>query len=361
MPCTSEEKSDTGLEEALRYAAGRGSGCVRTKTMKTDSRILSLLTTREGFLVGINLAIMIVLSVARPEAFMTWTNLKAVLSLMSYDLLLAVAMTVVLIARGIDLSVGSVMALTSVVMAMLMADGYPVPVALAAGLVVALFCGAINGIFVARFGILPFLVTLGMMSVARGVATVLSTGLYVAFPRAERWYTYLGRYEFRLHIGDGFYGLPLPLVVAVGVTLIVAILLKYWAPLNRLFYVGESPDAANLSGVNVRALTIATYVISAGLVWLSAVLLTSANKIGYANYGVGAELRALAAAVVGGASMFGGAGSIVGTLLGVLMLALISNGFIMLNGNPNWQQATTGIVLIIAVGVDALRLYGERR
>jgi ribose transport system permease protein len=89
--------------------------------------------------------------------------------------------------------------------------------------------------------------------------------------------------------------------------------------------------------------------------------MTSANKIGYANYGLGAELRALAAAVVGGSSLAGGAGSIFGTFLGVLMLALIGNGFVMLNGNPNWQQATIGIVLIAAVGFDALRTYRGRR
>jgi ribose transport system permease protein len=96
-------------------------------------------------------------------------------------------------------------------------------------------------------------------------------------------------------------------------------------------------------------------------VWIAAVLVTSANRIGYANYGIGAELRALAAAVVGGASMAGGAGSMFGTFLGVLMLALIGNGFVLLNGDPSWQQATLGIVLITAVGFDALRTFRRRR
>ncbi|RTM08851.1 MAG: ABC transporter permease [Hyphomicrobiales bacterium] len=317
--------------------------------------------TREMLLVAVNAAIFIFLTVMSPEAFASWTNIKAVLSLMTYDLLLAVAMTVVLIVRGLDLSVGSVMALASVVMALLLREGTPVVPALATGLGVALICGFINGFLVAKGGILPFLVTLGMMSVARGFATVLTTGQYISFPRAERWFTQFGRFEFRLQIGNGFYGIPLPLIIVLATIAVFAGLLGHWAVLRRAFYVGESPEAANLSGIRVDRYVIGSYMIAAVFVWLAAVLMTSANRIGYANYGIGAELRALAAAIVGGASMAGGAGSILGSFLGVLMLALIGNGFVLLNGNPNWQQATVGLVLIAAVGFDAVRTYRTRR
>ena len=142
---------------------------------------------------------------------------------------------------------------------------------------------------------------------------------------------------------------------------ITSFLLAYWISFRAFFFVGESPEAARLSGLNVDRVIIAAYLLSALFVWFTAVLLTSANKIGYANYGIGSELRALAAAVVGGSSLAGGAGSIFGSFLGVLMLALIGNGFVMLNGNPNWQQASVGIVLIAAVGIDAVRTYRERR
>ena len=106
--------------------------------------------------------------------------------------------------------------------------------------------------------------------------------------------------------------------------------------------------------------TILAYVIAAFFVWVAALLMTSANKIGYANYGITAEMRAIAAAVIGGASFFGGSGSVLGTFLGVLLLALIGNGFILLNGDPNWQQATIGAVLIIAVAIDAMRTLRTR-
>lgn len=319
------------------------------------------LSTRESLLVVINVLIFVFLAFVRPEVFPVWTNLKAIVSLMSYDLLIAVAMTVVLISRGLDLSVGSILALSSVVMAMLMRDQFPIVPSLIAGLITALSCGLMNGLLVARAGILPFLATLGMMSVVRGLATVLTTGQYISFPLADHWFTTMGRFEFSLSIGDNAYAVPLSLMITLAVISTFALILGYWTPLKKIFFLGENPEAARLSGINTERLTIAVYVLSAFFVWVAAVLLTSANKIGYANYGIGSELRALAAAVVGGASMAGGSGSIFGTFLGVLMLALIGNGFVLLNGNPNWQQATTGLVLIAAVGFDALRTYRDRR
>ncbi|OSP55900.1 hypothetical protein BV911_05440 [Pseudoruegeria sp. SK021] len=319
-----------------------------------------LVSSRQFWLILINLAVICTLGALRPDSFLSWINFKAVLSLMSYDVLLAVAMTTVLIVRGLDLSVGSVLALSSVVMAMLLRDGYPVFPSLLAGLAIALLCGFINGLLVVKAGILPFLVTLGMMSAARGFATVLTTGQYVSFPQAPRWFSRFARQEFGFHIGDMFYGIPALLLITLGVTLVYGLLLANWVPLRRMFYLGESPEAAKLSGMRTARLGISAYLISAIFVWIAAVLMTSANKIGYANYGISAELRALAAAVIGGASLAGGSGSILGTFLGVLLLALIGNGFVLLNGNPNWQQATIGAVLIIAVGVDALRTFRAR-
>jgi ribose transport system permease protein len=324
-------------------------------------QFFAALSSRQFLLLLINVVIFLVLTALRPDAFPSWTNLKAVLSLMSYDLLIAIAMTIVLIVRGIDLSVGSVLALSSVTMALLMRAGMPVGPSLLAGLTVALLCGLINGLLVAVVGILPFLVTLGMMSVARGIATLLTTGQYISFPNTAPWFAQFGRYEFQISNGVGHYGLPVTLVIGLALVVITSLLFTYWTPLRSFFFVGESPEAARLSGIKVTRLTIAAYLLSALFVWFTAVLLTSANKIGYANYGIGAELRALAAAVVGGASLAGGAGNIFGTFLGVLMLALIGNGFVLLNGNPNWQQASVGIVLIVAVGIDALRTYRDRR
>src|SRR4029077_18312863 len=279
--------------------------------------LVGALSSRQFLLLLINVAIFLTLTALRPNAFPSWTNLKAVLSLMSYDLLIAIAMTIVLIVRGIDLSVGSVMALSSVTMALLMRADVPVIPALVAGLLVALICGLINGTLVAIVGILPFLVTLGMMSIARGIATVLTTGQYISFPNVPAWFTQFGRYEFKIPNGTGYYGLPVTLIIGLAVVGASRALFAHRAPRRSVLFVVESPEAARLAGIAVTRLTIAAYLLSALFVWLTAVLLTSANKIGYPNYGIGAELRALAAAVVGGASLAGGAGNIFGTFLGV--------------------------------------------
>jgi ribose transport system permease protein len=319
-----------------------------------------LLSNRQFCLALINLAVIVGLGIMRPESFLSWINFKAILSLMSYDVLLAVAMTTALIVRGLDLSVGAGLALTSVVIALLLRSGYPVPVAVLGGLGTALLCGTINGVLIVRAGILPFLVTLAMMSVARGIATVLTTGQYISFPTAPRWFSQFARSEVGFSVAGTHIGVPWLLLITLIVISIYGLLLANWVPLRRLFYIGESPDAARLSGIRVERMTILAYVISAFFVFVAALLMTSANRIGYANYGITAELRALAAAVIGGASLAGGSGSIMGTFLGVLLLALIGNGFVLLEGDPNWQQATIGAVLIIAVGLDALRSYRSK-
>ena len=320
----------------------------------------SIVSSRQFWLFLINAVVILILGVLRPETFLSWINFKAILSLMSYDLLLAVAMTVVLIVRGIDLSVGAVLALSSVIIALLLKDGYSVFVAGGGGLLVALLCGYINGFLVVRVGILPFLVTLAMMISARGIATVLTTGQYISFPAAPRWFSKFARHEYVLQIGDSAYGVPMLLIVTFVITLVFGYLLQNWIPLRRLFFIGQSPEAAKLSGMKTERSIIACYVIAGFFVWVAAFLMTSANKIGYANYGITAEMRAIAAAVIGGASFFGGAGSILGTFFGVLLLALIGNGFILLNGDPNWQQATVGGVLILAVAIDAMRTIRAR-
>ena len=317
---------------------------------------------REMVLVLINVIIFAVIGIARPTAFLNWLNIKAILSLMSYDLLLAVGITVVLILRGIDLSIGSVLALTSVIMALMMRADMPVVLALFAGLALAVTCGLLNGILIARLQLLPFLVTLGMMSLARGLATVMTSGQYISFPNTAEWFIAFGRAEIPFWKTETMtYGFPVPLLIALIVVSVFGYFLMNWKPLRQMFFVGQNAEAGKLAGLNVVRITVMGYVICALFVWLASVLMISSNRIGYANYGIQSEMRAIAAAVVGGASFFGGSGSIPGTFLGVLMLALIGNGFILLAGDPNWQQATTGLVLILAVAVDAIRTFRERK
>jgi ribose transport system permease protein len=260
-------------------------------------------------------------------------------------------MTVVLILWGIDLSVGAVLALTSVITAMLLRAGLSVPLSVVLGLLCALAAGALNGICVARLKIAPFIVTLAVMSVARGTALVLSSGYFLS-----------GLPESYKYISEGtFIGFPIPYFVVLLVLVILHLLLKNWKFLNQAFYVGTNPQSAVLSGINANLVTFVGYLISSLMAGIAAIFMSSKLAMGFSQFGQLAELRAIAAAVIGGASFTGGSGSILGATLGVVLIAIISNGFVLLNGSPNWQQAVSGIILLVAVGVDALRRSREGR
>jgi ribose transport system permease protein len=318
---------------------------------RLDKKIHTILKSRIFILAFLNIFIFCSLSFFAQGRFLSWSNIKAIISLMTYDLLLASGMTFVLILGGIDLSVGAQVALESVVIALMLRSGLPLGLALLAGLTVAFLTGFFNGFIVNRFALAPFLVTLGAQFICRGIATVATQGQYISFPKASRAFLTFGRYEIMF---GGKYGFSLILLISLVVIVLFAFFLKKWNPLNQAFLIGSNPRAAKLSGMNVTRMTIFAYMFCAFFAFLAAVFMTANNRIGYANYGITYEMNAIAVSVVGGANMAGGKGSLMGTFLGVLMLAFITNGFVMLGGNPNWQQAATGLVLISAVALDAI-------
>lgn len=284
------------------------------------------------------------LAFVRPE-FLRISNLVSIGTSVTYDLPLAAGMTIVLIVGGIDLSVGAVLALSGVVTTMALQAGVPVPAAAGAGLLVAGLCGAFNGLMVARFGLPPFIVTLGSMSLARGAAVLLTSGYMVSGLPAQ--YLAIGRADW--------FGVPATIWIVSVLLISMHLLLVRWRPLHDLFYIGQNREAARLSGFPVVSLTVAAYVISALCAGLAAIFMTSRLGMGYSRFGELAELRAIAAAVLGGATFSGGSGSIVGATLGVLLLAVILNAFVLLNLSIFWQSFATGAVLIVAIAVDAAR------
>jgi len=307
---------------------------------------VSGIRAREAALALLTLVVAGLLALAEPR-FLNASNLVSVGTGMIYDLPVAAGMTLVLVLGGIDLSVGAVMGLTSVIAAMCLRSGGSVPLAVLVGLAAAGSVGALNGLLVARFKVAPFLVTLGTMSIARGTATVLTSGYFLAgLPRA---YVEIGRGELL--------GVPYPVFVVLGLLVVFDFLLRRWKPLHDAYYAGSNPPAAVLSGIDVGRLVFAGYVASALAAGLSAVFMTSRLAMGYARFGELAELRAIAAAVLGGASFSGGTGSILGAALGVLLLAVISNGFVLLRLSVYWQGVVSGLILVVAIAVDA----GRRR
>lgn len=285
-----------------------------------------------------------ILTVVRPE-FLRASNLVSIGTSITYDLPLAAGMTTVLIVGGIDLSVGAVLALSGVATTLALQAGLPIPVALAGGLLIAGFCGAFNGLLVARFGLPPFIVTLGTMSLARGAAVLLTSGYMVSGLPAG--YLAIGRADWL--------GLPVSVWVVAGLLISMHLLLVRWRPMHDMFYVGQNREAARLSGFPVGRLTAAAYIVCAVCAGMAAIFMTSRLGMGYSRFGELAELRAIAAAVLGGATFSGGSGSIVGATLGVLLLAIILNAFVLLNLSIFWQSFATGAVLMVAIAVDAAR------
>lgn len=311
-------------------------------------RLTRLLSARRSTLLLAILLVSVILAILRPQ-FLNKENLTSVLMGMTYDLFMAMGMTLVLTLGGIDLSVGSVLGLTGVVTTMLiskhMGTEVSAPLAVLIGLGVAATCGAVNGLAVARLKIAPFVVTLAMMAIARGIATVLTSGWYIS-----------GLPDGYVSIGQGTLGgVPYPVYIALSVLFVFTCLLGRWKPLNQAFYIGSNPQAAALSGIRVSLVTFFGYVISSLLSGVAAIFMTSRLAMGFFQFGLGAELNAIAAAVIGGASFAGGEGDLLGTFLAVLLIAVINNGFVLLKGDPNWKALVQGSIVFVAIAIDAYR------
>lgn len=286
-------------------------------------------------------------------------NLQSIAIFAAAPLLLALGQTFVIIAGGIDLSVGFVMGLSAVVMARTMqaAPGDAPGLALALGLLVAfavsLVPGTINGVLIARLRVPPFIGTLGMYGVARGAGFIIAGGMTV--PVTNSWL---------FEIGSGkLMGVPIPVII----TLVVVVVLHYVLSQTRFgqytYAIGGNRDATIRAGINVRRHTIAIYVIAATCAGIAGMIYTARFSAGAAQAGEPLLLDSIAAVVIGGASLFGGSGKIIGTVIGALIIAVIQYGLVFIDVEPFWQFVAVGVVIIVSVLVDQarIRVARERR
>jgi ribose/xylose/arabinose/galactoside ABC-type transport system permease subunit len=260
--------------------------------------------------------------------------------------ILAVGMTAVILTGGIDLSVGSVAALAGIVAAMVAASGAPGAVALgaAAAVGVGLAVGVFNGLMVARFRVPPFVVTLAMLTICRGLAFVITDGRSVS----------------DLPPGFGFFGQSRLLGVPVPVWLMLFVFAAGWFVLKRMTFgryvyaVGGNREAAFLAGVNIKGVTLLVYVLNGLLVGLAGLVLASRLGAGVPNAGNQYELDVIAAVVVGGTSLNGGRGSVIATLWGAVFIGVLNNGLNLANIDPYTQRIALGVVILLAVLADQL-------
>jgi len=295
------------------------------------------------------IALVIALSFASPY-FLRMKNILNVLRQTSVNALLAIGMTFVILTGGIDLSVGSVLAFGGVVAASLASDALFGPIvnpflAAGAGLLGGLILGSVNGVFVAKWRMPAFVVTLGMLSMARGFTFIYTDGMPV--PRID---------ERFLVFGQGrFLGIPLPVII-LAVVFSLSWVILYKTRYGRYIYaVGGNEKSAKISGVNTRFIVFTVYVISGLLSALGGIILTARTTAGLPQAGQAYELDAIAAVVIGGTSLSGGQGALSGTLIGALLIGVINNGLDLLGVSSYFQQVIKGAIIIGAVLLDSFR------
>jgi ribose transport system permease protein len=301
------------------------------------------------------LALMVAALAVLSDNFLTADNGWNILRQISVNLCLSIGMTLVILSGGIDLSVGAILGLAGAIAAGLLKNGIALAVfgvrleftatgAIVAGLAVGAATGWFNGFAITRFQLPPFVATLGMLSIARGL-TMLWTG---GFP-----ITSLGSpFGF---LGTGaFLGMPMPVWIMMVLVAVFVVVTRRTRFGRHVYAVGGNERAARLTGLNVSRIKIAVYTLAGGLAGVAGLIVTARLDSAQPNAGLGYELDSIAAVVIGGTSLSGGRGSISGTVLGCLIIGVLNNGLFLLNVSPFWQQVIKGAVILLAVAVDKL-------
>jgi ribose transport system permease protein len=283
------------------------------------------------------------LSLVSP-VFLTPINLLNVALQASVVAILAFGQTFVILSAGIDLSVGSVLALAGAVMAM-QTDQHGVLLGVLAGLLVGALLGIINGVFVTRARVAPFIATLAMLAIARGLTYIYTQGSPIRVDQPA----------FTV-FGQGTIGaVPIPVIMMVVVFVVCLVVLTQTRFGRYVFAIGSNPEVTRLAGIPIDRYVVAVYAISGLLAAVGGLILSGRLAAADPNAATGYELDVIAAVVIGGTSLFGGRGGVFGTLIGALIIAVVGNGMVLLNVNPFWTQAVKGGIILIAVLPDSLR------
>src|SRR5689334_11770968 len=324
------------------------------------SRIVPLLS-RYAPLVCLVLLI-IVFTVLTDGRFLTRLNLFNVMRQISIEGLIAVGMTFVILTAGIDLSVGSLVAVAGLTAALIAkgsaatsfsldtaeATGYGWFAAMMGAVAVGLLGGAIQGTAITKLKVPPFVVTLGGLSVFRGMALMISgSGPISGFGDTYRWWGQ-GR------VGPQWFAIPVPVIIFLSIAAIAFVVLRYTRYGRQVYAVGGNREAARLAGVNVERVLLSVYVIIGFLSGLAGFVLSARLNSSEAVAGIGYELNVIAAVVIGGTSLFGGVGTILGTVIGSMLIGVLNNGLVLMNVNPYVQQITIGLILVSVVALDQL-------
>ena len=300
------------------------------------------------------------LSFLQPQYFLSAQNVTNIVRQIGMNALLALGMYLVILTAGIDLSVGSVMALAIMLLAMADQAGWPWPIVILIGPAVGTLIGLINGLGITLLRLPhPFIMTLGTLNTVRGICYLVSDGRPVS--GISDPVRFIGIADIPLPFGGEFAVIPVSAILLLVCYFGVAIFLQRVSLGRHIFAVGGNPQAARVSGINVDGVLVFVYATSGFFAGLAALLMAGRTGSGYPNLGIGAELDAIAAVIIGGASFFGGRGTILGVFAGVLVMGLLRNGLNLMDISAFWQQTLIGIVILLAVWIDVLRRRSGRR
>nr|WP_202944527.1 ABC transporter permease [Oscillochloris trichoides] len=289
-----------------------------------------------------------------PEVFLTWRNVSNIFRQISFNAILALGVFLVILTAGIDLSVGSILALAMMTAAVLARDGYPWPLIILAPIITGGLVGAVNGLGLTWLRLPhPFIMTLGTLNIARGLTNLISGGVPISgLPEPVRW---LGAGNLRLANLD----FPVSFAVVLICYILVSLFLTYTRTGRHIYAIGGNPQAARVSGINVDRTLVFVYTVCGMFAGLSGLLLAGRTNSGFPNAGVGQELDAISAVIIGGASFFGGRGTVLGVFAGALVIGLMRNILNLRNVPVFWQQVLIGVVIIVVVALDVLRRRGS--
>ncbi|MDC7226284.1 MAG: ABC transporter permease [Spirochaetales bacterium] len=312
--------------------------------VKRDNLFMRFIRQKESAIFLALIGIMLVITIIAPK-FATPGNLYRVARQISFVAIVAFGVFTVILTGGIDLSVGSIIGISGVTCGLAMAAGAGPFVAVIVGLVTGFGVGMINGILVSYVGITPFIVTLGMLSMARGAIWIITKG----WPVEEI-------HEKFLIIGQGkFLGIPVPVVIAIVVAVAMHLFLRYTIFGRRLYAIGGNEEATRLSGINVKQIKCLAYGISGLMSAITGIILVARFSSAQTNAGDGWELDAIAAAVIGGTSLSGGSGSVLGVIIGAAIMGVIRNGLVLMKVSAYWQTAIMGFIIVLAAVIDRVK------
>jgi ribose transport system permease protein len=286
----------------------------------------------------------VLLSIAS-DKFFTQQNLFSVMRAFSYIAIIAIGQCLVIISGGVDLSVGSVYGFSGLMTAFLMKKaGMAIPFGIAGGLAVGTALGMANGMLITKVRIPPFIATLGMLSVTRGLSYALTTGYPIRTGKIFNT------------IGQGYlWIIPLPVVYMIVLAILFTIFLNRTVTGRRIRAIGGNEEAAKVSGININNVKLVVYSLCGLLSGVAGIATTARLGVAQSTSGMGYELDAIAAVIIGGASLSGGKGTILGAVLGAAIMGVLKNGLILLNVSAYWQQTVLGLVVILAIAADQFR------